>query len=42
MSDDERDLIVDIKKMFAENKLGDYLVNLKAGRNYFDLEDLKI
>ena len=42
MADDERDLIVDIKKMFSENKLGNYLVNLKAGKNYFDLEDLKI
>ncbi len=42
MVDDERDLIVDIKKMFSENKLGNYLVNLKAGKNYFDLEDLKI
>ena len=42
MADDERELIVDIKKMFAENKLGNYLVNLKAGQNYFDLEDLKI
>ena len=42
MVDDERDLIVDIRKMFAENKLGNYLVNLKAGKNYFELEDLKI
>ena len=42
MADDERELIVDIKKMFAENRLGNYLVNLKAGKNYLDLEDLKI
>ena len=42
MVDDERDLIVDIKKIFAENRLGSYLVNLKAGKNYLDLEDLKI
>jgi len=42
MADDERELIVDIKKMFTENSLGNYLVNLKAGKNYLDLEDLKI
>ena len=42
MADDERELIVEIKKMFAENRLGNYLVNLKAGKNYLDLEDLKI
>ena len=42
MVDDERELIVDIKKMFAENKLGNYLVNLKAGKNYAELEDLKL
>jgi DNA polymerase I-like protein with 3'-5' exonuclease and polymerase domains len=42
MADDERELIVDIKKMFAENILGNYLVNLKAGKNYLDLEDLKL
>jgi len=28
--------------MFTENSLGNYLVNLKAGKNYLDLEDLKI
>jgi DNA polymerase I-like protein with 3'-5' exonuclease and polymerase domains len=42
MADDERELIVDIKKMFAENILGNYLVNLKAGKNYLDLEDFKL
>ncbi len=42
MADDERELIVDIKKMFTENILGNYLVNLKAGKNYLDLEDLKL
>ena len=42
MVDEERHLIVDIKKMFAENRLGNYMVNLKAGKNYYDLEDLNL
>jgi len=40
--DDERDYIVYIKKVFSENRLGNYLVNLKAGKNYLELEDLKL
>ena len=42
VTDDERDYIVDIKKVFSENRLGNYLVNLKAGKNYLELEDLKL
>jgi len=42
MPDDERELIGDIKKMFAENRLGSYFVNLKAGKNYLDLEELSL
>ena len=42
LDDDERDLIPEIKKLFAENKLANYLVNLKVGKNYYDLEELKL
>ena len=42
VTDDERDYIVDIKKVFSENRLGNYLVNLKAGKNYLELEELKL
>ena len=42
MTDEDRKLIPDIKKVFAENALGSYLVNLNAGKNYLDLKELKI
>ncbi|MAG27936.1 hypothetical protein CMI47_20610 [Candidatus Pacearchaeota archaeon] len=42
MAEDERELIVDIKKIFSETRFGDYMVNLKAGKNYCDLEDLNL
>ena len=42
ISDDERQLIPDIKLMFSENKLDTYMVNVQAGKNYYDLGDLNI
>jgi hypothetical protein len=41
-SDEERELVQDIKKIFAQNQLGDYIVNLRAGKDYLDMEDLKL
>lgn len=41
-SDDERELIAEIKELFASNKLGNFMVNLKAGKNYYDLKKLAI
>jgi hypothetical protein len=41
-SDDERDLATEIKELFALNKLGNFMVNLKAGRNYYDLKRLSV
>jgi hypothetical protein len=42
MSDDERDLVPDIKDIFANNRLDRFMVNLQAGQNYYDLKDLKV
>ena len=42
ISHDERDLISEIKEVFSNNQLGSYLVNLKVGKNYLDLEDFKV
>ena len=42
LSDDERDMIKDIKDVFSENKLDNFMVNVSAGKNYLDLEELKI
>jgi DNA polymerase I-like protein with 3'-5' exonuclease and polymerase domains len=42
LADEDRPLIPEIKKVFSENKLAAFMVNLKAGKNYYDLEELKI
>ena len=39
-ADEDRDMIVEIKETFSKNKLGEFNVNLKAGKNYYDLENL--
>jgi len=42
LADSERNLTPQIRDMFADNRLASFQVNLQAGLNYFDLEDLKI
>ena len=42
MADEDREMIVSIKDMFATNKVGTYLVNVSAGKNYFDLKPLNV
>ena len=42
MADEERDLIPAIRDTFAANKIGIYLVNLRAGKNYLDLKELNL
>ena len=42
MTDEDRTLIPEIKKLFATNRLDTYVVNLKAGRDYLDLKDLNL
>ena len=42
MVDEERELIPRIRDIFAENKIGTYLVNLSAGKNYLDLKYLNL
>jgi hypothetical protein len=39
-ADEDRDMIKEIKEVFANNKLDKFEVNLKAGKNYYDLENL--
>lgn len=38
----DRDLVHEIRDLFSENKLGKFVVNLKAGQNYQDLEIISI
>ena len=40
--DEDRELLAKIKDTFAANKLGTFMVNLKAGKNYYDLENLSL
>ena len=42
MSNDERHLIPEIKDIFANNRLGDFMVNIQAGQNYYDLKELAL
>jgi len=42
LSDEDRGLVPEIKEIFSNNKLDKFMVNLSAGKNYHDLEELKI
>lgn len=39
---DERHLTKDLKEMFSDNKLGKFIVNVNAGRDYYNLEKLNL
>lgn len=42
LSDDERELVGELKELFSNNKLGKFMVNLSAGQNYYEMEELKL
>jgi hypothetical protein len=42
LCDKDRDLIEEIKEVFSNNKLGKFLVNTNAGKNYYDLKRLTL
>ena len=42
MADEERGLLPEIKELFSKNKLDRFMVNVQAGKNYYDLGDLSI
>ena len=42
MADEDRKMVSEIRDVFAENKIDNYLVNLSAGKNYLDLKDLNL
>ncbi len=42
VADEERHLLPEIKELFANNKLDKFMVNVMAGKNYYDLGDLNI
>jgi len=42
LAEDERHLVPAIKNIFSENKLDKFLVNLTCGKNYYELQELKL
>ena len=42
LDNEEKHFVPEIKEIFANNSLGRYLVNLSAGPNYLDLDELKL
>ena len=41
-ADEDRHLLPSIKATFAANKLATFMVNLKGGKNYYDLDRLSL
>ena len=42
VADEDREMVPEIRDTFAANKIDNYLVNLRAGKNYLDLKDLNL
>lgn len=42
LADSEREMAPQIREMFANNKIGNFMVNLTCGKNYLEMEELKI
>ena len=40
--EDDRYLIPELKEVFQNNKLGSFRANVKAGKNYGELRELKL
>jgi hypothetical protein len=41
-ADEDRDMVVQIKETFAKNRLGTFVVNLAAGKDYYDLNRMSL
>jgi hypothetical protein len=42
LCNEERHLVPEIRDIFSKNQLGTYKVNLNAGTNYLELEELRL
>ncbi len=42
IAEEERHLIPEIRNVFAVNQIGTFNVNIQAGKNFFDLGELKL
>jgi hypothetical protein len=41
-ADEDREMVTEIRDTFAQNRLGDFVVNLSAGKDYYDLNRMSI
>ena len=41
-SDEDRDLLPELKSIFADTKLGNFMTNITAGKNYLEMKDLNL
>ena len=41
-ADEDRDSLLEIKNIFAKNKLDNFVVNLEAGPDYYNLKKLSL
>ena len=42
LADEDRDRLPELKEIFSQNKLAKFMVNLKAGRNYYEMGTLTL
>ena len=42
LHNDDKPMIPDIKSAFSNNRLGEFMVNLNAGKDYYNLEELNL
>ena len=42
LADEDKELVPEIKNIFSQNKLGTFLVNLSAGKDFYNLSELKL
>jgi hypothetical protein len=42
LHDEDKHLVPQLKEIFQNNKLGNFMANVKAGKNYGKLKELKL
>ena len=42
LSDDDKNIVPEIKDLFSKNRLDTFVVNVSAGKNFYDLSELKL
>jgi len=42
LADEDKVLVPEIKEIFSNNKLDKFMVNISAGKNFYDLDELKL